>query len=140
MFCNKKGELGRQLISRSGAGLILTSTEHEDLCRSLSERAFILVDDPRLAFIRVLNDHFSYEWPPGVDPTASISDSAKIGDKVHIGPMCSVGNDVEIGEGSRLECSVVLYDGVRIPESFDPCRGGHRDRWVRFQSERGRRS
>ena len=46
--------------------------------------------------------------------TAIISDGAKIGDDSYIGPFCSIGADVEIGNGVRLESHVVVDGRTKI--------------------------
>ena len=46
-----------------------------------------------------------------IDPTARVSDGARIGADVVVGPYCLVGPDVKLGEGCRLHSHVVL-DGL----------------------------
>lgn len=86
----------------------------------------IKVDDPYLAFIKVVENFFPCEvyFPEGknffVSPTASIGDGSSIGDfsfigentkigrNVKIGALVYIGKDVEIGDGS------VIYPRVSI--------------------------
>lgn len=49
-----------------------------------------------------------------IDPTAQIAASARIGRDVHIGPLCIVGPDVEIGEGCRLIANVIVSGRTTI--------------------------
>ncbi len=51
-----------------------------------------------------------------IHPTASIADSAIIGDNVNIGAFCVIGDDVSIGAGSYLEPHVVIEARSRIGE------------------------
>ncbi len=43
-----------------------------------------------------------------IHPTAIISSTAKIADDVHVGPYSIIGDDVEIGNGTRIESHVVI--------------------------------
>lgn len=50
----------------------------------------------------------------GVDPLAFVSQSAKIGENVYIGPFTYVGEGVRIGDGTRIMPNVTIYDGCQI--------------------------
>ncbi len=113
-FCNKRGDSGRSLLCRTRAGVIITLRDHEETCRNRDDRIFILVDDPRLAFSRVLRRYFAKARSPGVHGTAVIGQNVSISPDAFVGPFCNIGDDVTIGEGSRLLGSVTVYDKVRI--------------------------
>jgi len=113
-FCNKHGSVGEQMLEATRARLVITGREHEAIARGAAGRTFVLVDEPRMAFARVLDAFFRPEWPAGVDPTSVIGDGSAIGQGVHVGRFCAVGRNVVIGDGSRLEGSVTIYDNVRI--------------------------
>ena len=49
-----------------------------------------------------------------IHPTALVSNKAKLGDGVWIGPYCIVCDDVEIGSETRLEAFVTVRDHVKI--------------------------
>src|SRR4051794_25752284 len=49
-----------------------------------------------------------------IHPTAIVEKGAKLGAGVRIGPLCHVGPQVELGEGSRLQSHVVLTGQTRI--------------------------
>ncbi len=94
--------------------------------------ALIEVNDPREAFLQVLNHLKGAEKPrwTGIDPKASVSPNAKIGKDVAVHPFsyvgdgavlgdgCTlypgvvVGEDCQLGEGVILHPNVVLYQGV----------------------------
>jgi UDP-3-O-[3-hydroxymyristoyl] glucosamine N-acyltransferase len=95
--------------------------------------SFIVVDDARLAFARILGVLYPRRVPdPGVHPTAVIHAEARLGTALSIGPYtvvergaslgdgcvlasgCHVGSDVEIGSSCSLGPNVVLYEGVRL--------------------------
>ncbi len=113
-FCNKQGDRGRSLLCQTKAGIIITLKEHEDVWRHREDRTLILVDDPRLAFSRVLQRYFVKKRPAGVHRTTVIGDNTSISLDAYVGPFCTIGNDVIIGDGSQLLGSVTVYDHVRI--------------------------
>jgi UDP-3-O-[3-hydroxymyristoyl] glucosamine N-acyltransferase len=83
--------------------------------RCIPGRSVIRVDNPRLAFARVLGWFDTRPTPvPGIHPTAIVHATACLGRDVCIGPYCIVGSDAEIGDESILHARVTLYDGVRI--------------------------
>ena len=51
-----------------------------------------------------------------VHPSAHVSPRAKLGEGVVVGPLCVVGDDVEIGAGTRLLASCVVLGATRMGE------------------------
>ncbi|MBI2956945.1 MAG: acyl-ACP--UDP-N-acetylglucosamine O-acyltransferase [Acidobacteria bacterium] len=49
-----------------------------------------------------------------IHPTAVVHKKARLPAQGTIGPLCVVEEDVEVGEGTRLESHVVLHNGVRL--------------------------
>ncbi len=49
-----------------------------------------------------------------IHPLAAVSDAAKIGPNVRIGPFCTVESDVTIGAGCILESGAVVKDGTTL--------------------------
>jgi UDP-3-O-[3-hydroxymyristoyl] glucosamine N-acyltransferase len=113
-FCNRSGEQGRALLLETKAGIVIAGMEHEELCEGIEGPTFVLVEDPRLAFARVVDAHYAIKWPTGVSDHAFVNELATIGQDVYIGPFCAIGRDVVIGDGVRLEGSVTVHDGVHI--------------------------
>ncbi|HEX6811340.1 MAG TPA: UDP-3-O-(3-hydroxymyristoyl)glucosamine N-acyltransferase [Planctomycetota bacterium] len=74
----------------------------------------IRVDDPRLAFARVLEWLHPRPAISGVHPTAIVHATAHLGANVGIGPYCVVGANCTIGDDTVLHARVTLYDGVVI--------------------------
>ena len=77
------------------------------------EVCVVSVDDPRLAFTRVMRAFFYQKASGAVDSTASVHPEAVIGDSVSIGPSATVGRCV-IGNYSIIHANAVLYDDVRL--------------------------
>lgn len=100
-----------------------------------SSLTLIRVDDAYGSFAKLLEAYNGLRKPkPGIHSTAVISESATVGENVHIGPyvvvsdFCSVGNNAVIhahcyiGEGVNLGDSTVLNSGVKI---YADCKIGN---------------
>lgn len=75
----------------------------------------IEVDNPRLAFIKVVRKFFTApEIAVAIHPTAVIEEGATIGKNVSIGAHCYIGPKVTIGEGCVILPNVSIYGEVEI--------------------------
>ena len=52
----------------------------------------------------------------GIDPLASISPKAKIGENVYIGPFAVIGDGAVVGNGCQIYAHTVIGDGVQVGE------------------------
>ena len=50
----------------------------------------------------------------GIDPLASISPKAKVGENVYIGPFAVIGDGATVGDGTQIYAHTVIGDGVQI--------------------------
>jgi len=99
------------LLQKSRAACVLVPRTLPDA----GGRTVIRVDDPRLAFGRVLGWLALRPAPqPGIHPTAVVHPTASLGERVAIGPYCIVGARARIDADSVLYAHVTVYDGVRI--------------------------
>lgn len=128
---------GRFLESTGASAVIVSRNlepEPRDARGGPRRRSYLRVDDPYLAFLKVLQTmHPPAEiLPPGIHPTAVIGSSAlmgrgvRVGAHVVVGERCRigdntvlshgvvVGNDVSIGDGTLLHAHVVVREGCRI--------------------------
>ena len=124
-----EGRRAEKRLLQSRAGCLLVAPEFE----SRGGPALIRVAAPRASFARVISLlHPKRPARPGVDPTASVAPSARLGEDVSIGPMAVVGenavigartvvgagsvigDNATIGEDSLLHAGVTLYPGVRV--------------------------
>jgi len=75
----------------------------------------IEVDNPRLAFIKVVRQFFmAPEIAFSIHPSAVIEEGAVIGKNVSIGAHCYIGPKVTIGEGCVILPNVSIYGEVEI--------------------------
>jgi len=113
-FCNKKAEEGLQMARTSKAGIIICYHDLPLTAEDYKDKTFILVSDPRSAFIHVMKAHFLEEKiAPGISPTAVIEKDAEIDPLVYIGHYCYVGK-CKIGEGTIIYGNNYIYSSVVI--------------------------
>lgn len=78
-------------------------------------KPLVQVDNPRAAFGKALTffDWRRKPWP-GIDPSASIAQSAAIHGRAYIGPHVSVGQYAVIGDGCIIHAHVAIGDHAEI--------------------------
>jgi UDP-3-O-[3-hydroxymyristoyl] glucosamine N-acyltransferase len=102
-------------LNGSAAAVILTNAELDDGFTVPSPRAVVVLDDPRLAYVEVLNHCFRPERPPaGVHPTAVVDSSATLADSCSIGPNVVIGVGSSVGADVIIGANVVIGANVRI--------------------------
>jgi UDP-3-O-[3-hydroxymyristoyl] glucosamine N-acyltransferase len=98
--------------------------------------AALRTTNPYLAFAHAIELFYQApRYKPGIDPTAVIAPTARIGAGAHIGPYCYIEEDAEIGRNAVLHSFVTIYRGAKIGDNFfahahaivrEFCRIGHR--------------
>ena len=86
-FCKYKVNKAIEMIKSSKAGVIICYSAFDP------SKNLILVDNPRLWFIRVVRKFFAPSGSPTIHSTAVINDCVVIGKNVCIGAHCSIGFD-----------------------------------------------
>ncbi|VFQ46996.1 UDP-3-O-(3-hydroxymyristoyl)glucosamine N-acyltransferase [Desulfoluna butyratoxydans] len=97
-------------LSETGAGTVLVPEARDD-----SDKALIVVDNPRVAFIKVME----FFAPKGdvthkVSPRACIGEQVTFGGPVEIGPGAVICDNVTLGAGCRIFPGVVVEEGARL--------------------------
>lgn len=82
----------------------------------LKNKTLIYVENPKYALSLIGNSFFAEKNKPGIHSTAIISDEAIIGENVHIGPYCVIGN-ASIGKNTIILSNVRIYDEVIIGDN-----------------------
>jgi UDP-3-O-[3-hydroxymyristoyl] glucosamine N-acyltransferase len=118
-------------VKDSRAGAMLLARPVEGL-----GSAQLISSNPYLDFARALAIFYQPPRPkPGIHPTASVAESARIGENASIGPFAVVGENVTLGRNAVLHPHVVIYEGARIGDDFyahahavvrEFCQIGHR--------------
>ncbi|MFZ0202867.1 MAG: UDP-3-O-(3-hydroxymyristoyl)glucosamine N-acyltransferase [Nitrososphaeraceae archaeon] len=114
-YCSFEGEEALSLISKSNADIILCG---EDLEKAIAQnyqssnlskkQQFIFVNNPRAAFIKIINKISNNNKKVGISPTAIVSATASIGSN------CYIGNNVVIGEDCKIGNDTVISDRAVI--------------------------
>ena len=112
-FCSKKGEDALEFIRNSKAGVIICSSELELAEEDYKDKTLVLVSNPRLAFIRVMQRYFAEKMQFGIHSTAVVDRGAEIHPDVYIGPHCYIGK-CKIGENTIIHGNVYIYPNVKI--------------------------
>lgn len=82
-----------------------------------ASNALLPVPNPRLAFARMLSRFFSHlelKTPHGIDLTARIEPTARIGQGVTIGPFCYVGAGASIGDRTVLQPGAIVHSDTIV--------------------------
>jgi len=79
-------------------------------------KCLILVEDPRLFFLRVINNFFGSKPQWGIHNTAVVDEKAVIEAQSYIGPHCYIG-DARIGKGTVIYGNCFIYDNVIIGDN-----------------------
>ncbi|MDD5006799.1 MAG: DapH/DapD/GlmU-related protein [Syntrophorhabdaceae bacterium] len=111
LYLSENDTIPEKKIKRHKDVLILTakklSSKHDGL-------SYIIVDNPRVKFINVLNEFFVEYDSVVISPSAKIDANARIGYGVSIGENTVIGPEVIIGNNSRIMNNVVITGRVRI--------------------------
>ena len=110
-FCNRPQPEAGRLLRDTRAGVIVCGEAQADV--GIAGRTFIVVREPRLAFLRLVRGFFMPAPPAGVHSSAVVEASAEIHPDAYIGPLCYVGR-ASVGQGSVLHGGVMVHDGTRI--------------------------
>ena len=87
-----------------------------DLAQFVPQNVVVLtVENPKLAFV-LLNEYMYAEHQPeaGIDASAKIAASAKIGQGCYIGAYAVIGDNAEIGDGCIIEPHAVIGHDCKI--------------------------
>lgn len=110
-FAKKDHPAALELVTASAAAVVLCGPELRDRAGGHALRVY--VENPRLAFARVVRTLFVTRRPAGVHPSAVVDAEAEIDPSAHVGPHVFVGKAV-VGPRSELWPNVTVLDGVRI--------------------------
>ena len=101
----------RSLLKETKAGIVLVCESDAALCPNIA----IVVDNPRAAFIILLNNMFAeIKTDFKISPSAVIGKNCKIDKRVSIGSNCIIGDDCIIEEGVELVSGCILENKVTI--------------------------
>ncbi len=111
LYVGENDVIPEKNIKRHKDVLVLTAKKLNFTHDGLS---YIVVDNPRVMFISVLNEFFVEYDPATISSSAKIDTNARIGYGVSIGENTVIGPEVIIGNNSRIMNNVVITGRVKI--------------------------
>ena len=101
----------RSYLADTGAAAVILTAGDAERCPV----PCLVATQPYLAYARV-SRLFARDWAgrPGVHPSATVEEGARLANDVSIGPHCHVEGDACIGSGTRLGPGVVVGPGSTI--------------------------
>ncbi|MFN4083082.1 MAG: UDP-3-O-(3-hydroxymyristoyl)glucosamine N-acyltransferase [Bacteroidia bacterium] len=100
----------KDLLKNTKAKIVII--EQEDIDTSLN-KIYIITKNPKLLFLRIVNNLTKRQVEPGIHSTAIISKGAVISPTAYIGPYCVIEN-VEIGDNTIINSHCLIKDGTKI--------------------------
>lgn len=114
-FCSYDNEDALKYIKKSNAGILIVCNTLKLEQDDIGNKTIILVEDPKLAFVKIASARFSTKPSAGIHPSATIDDEARLQEGVHIGPHSVIGR-CEIGSDAIIFGNNYLYHNVKIGE------------------------
>jgi len=102
------------VINNTKARAIIVPDDNE--LSAVEGKVLFKVKNPRLSFIKVIQEFFVTKTHPGIHPTSYIHPEAVIGVNVYIGPFTYIGKST-IGTNSVIHGNIYIYDQVSIGEN-----------------------
>jgi UDP-3-O-[3-hydroxymyristoyl] glucosamine N-acyltransferase len=104
---------GQHLVEQTRARFVICDASIRITDELASKKCFIVVENPKLAVIRVLEGLFAPAPQWGIHPTSVVHPEAEIDPEVALGPFCHIGK-CSILKGTRIDSFVHINDNVRI--------------------------
>ena len=114
-FCSISNNNAYNLIDKSHAGIIVCDKKLSENLKIKPNQLFILVDNPRLFFIHLINRSLhKYDLANNSSYNNIISESCIISKTAVIGKNCSIGNFTVIGDNCVIGDNTVVSDMVNL--------------------------
>lgn len=113
VWINSSKEDRHMLLHETRAKVIICDTSLEVDINVYPNKVFVVVDNPKLAFLRIIKSFFVSNYKYGVHPTAVIHSEAIISKNCYIGPNTYVGKST-IDENTIIDANCTIYDNVVI--------------------------
>ncbi|MEO6254701.1 MAG: hypothetical protein ABIO79_15420 [Ferruginibacter sp.] len=106
-------KLNKQALLDQTKGTVIICDRSIDTTNLKKSKCCIIVDDPKLEFLRIVNGLFVPKTEPYIHPAAIIDADAKIGLHVYIGPYTVIGKSI-IGNNTIIESNCRIHDNVIV--------------------------
>ena len=104
-------KVNKQEIAESSSARVLLVDEGVSYSNTIreQEKVLLVVENPKLALMKIIKQFFTESFAPGIHPSAYIHSGAEIGENVYIGPHCYIGK-CKIGDNNVIHSGVHIYD------------------------------
>ncbi len=102
-----------ELLAKTTSKLIICDKKIDITNQACDGKSFIIVEDPKLSFLRIVSALFQKKPVCGIHTTSVIDPEAIIHPETYIGPYCIIGK-ATIGAGSILHGHCQIYDNTEI--------------------------
>lgn len=109
VFAKKFSQANVEVLN-SNRVLALVCSEYDGMLAC----PYIVSNNPRLDFAKVVQAFFTEKPVAGVHPTAVVEEGAILGKNVYIGPHCHIGPLVSIGDDTVIQANVTLINRIKI--------------------------
>ncbi len=93
-------------------GFLILSKESD--LPNIKSFSYLLSENPRLDFARVVKKFFSNDSPINLTELSYVDPSSKLGANISIGQGCYIGKNVSIGDGTIIRNNVTIMESVKI--------------------------
>ncbi|MCL5021659.1 MAG: UDP-3-O-(3-hydroxymyristoyl)glucosamine N-acyltransferase, partial [Bacteroidetes bacterium] len=100
-------------LNRTKASIVICTADAIRSPARPADKCYVIVDNPRLAYIRVVEKYFVTKPEPGIHPTAFVHEKAIVSGSAYIGPFTYIGKS-EVGDGTVIYGNCHIYDGIKI--------------------------
>lgn len=107
------GPVSLDKIKNSKAAIVISKKQFD------SDKNYLLVDDPLLAFQKIVDfiESRKSDLTNLIDSSAVVSKTAQLGENVRIGAFSYIGDDVKIGSNVRIDHGVKILNGSIIGDN-----------------------
>ena len=108
-----KKENKQELVEKTQAKIIICDANLVITQELSAKKCFVVVDDPKLTFLRIAEHFFARKKEYGIHISAIIDPEAEISPNSYIGPLTYIGKS-KIGENTFIDGNCFIYDDVII--------------------------
>ena len=119
VYCSHIDHKGFDAITNTNANIVLAHLDLYNLFKKDFDginKTILFYKNPKLAYIRILNQCFVFKAEAVIDKSAKIDPAAKIANNVSIGAFAVIGK-CEIGGNSSIGTNTIIYGGTKIGEN-----------------------
>jgi UDP-3-O-[3-hydroxymyristoyl] glucosamine N-acyltransferase len=107
-----------KLAIDSKATVVICEFSLREKVRSITDKCFILVDNPKATFSKVAHALFGAERKCGIHVSAYVHPNASLHATCYVGPNCTLGK-CTVGQGSQIHGNVYVGDNTIIGDNVN---------------------